>query len=83
MRLEGPGANTFNSESKQASSYTVDDSSVSSSSTEAAMPGTSEPATQPRQTAKIHDFCLGIPFGEFDLIFPSQSLFFGVGSLSC
>ncbi|KAK4749455.1 hypothetical protein SAY87_026904 [Trapa incisa] len=62
MRLEGPGADIFRPESKQASVHSVDDSSVLSSSAEAALSGTNEPGTQPR-TAKIHDFCLGIPFG--------------------
>ncbi|KAK4766755.1 hypothetical protein SAY87_008397 [Trapa incisa] len=63
MRMEGDDANVFRSESKQASGYSVaNDSSVLSSPTEAAIPSTIEPATRPR-TAKIHDFCLGIPFG--------------------
>lgn len=71
MRFEGPDCHAFSSESKRASSYTVADSSVSSSLGEGTAPDTSLPAAQQKRAAKIHDFCLGIPFGEIAQVFPS------------
>ncbi|XP_031396720.1 protein FATTY ACID EXPORT 1, chloroplastic isoform X2 [Punica granatum] len=63
MRLEGAGTETFSSESTRPSSYSASDSTIISSSTEGTVPGPSEPAIQQTRAAKIHDFCLGIPFG--------------------
>ncbi|CAA2986639.1 Hypothetical predicted protein [Olea europaea subsp. europaea] len=75
--IDGHGTDVSNSETKTALRYTADDSKSlngrmekSHSITQEHVAGkdTNEPmleqvVSQPKRAAKIHDFCLGIPFG--------------------
>ncbi|KAL1351227.1 hypothetical protein HN51_015163 [Arachis hypogaea] len=67
MSLERHGTDTSDSDTKTTLSYAADakenHDAEKISSEEAAMEGIS----QQKGTAKIHDFCLGIPFGGFIL----------------
>lgn len=77
MSLEGHGTETSSSEIKATSSYAADTSklpiegtakSYQSIKNDAEQMGMTEPVqeygvTQQKRTAKIHDFCFGIPYG--------------------
>ncbi|CAI9765649.1 unnamed protein product [Fraxinus pennsylvanica] len=75
--IDGHGTDASNSETKTASLYTADDSKSLNGRMEKSHPIIQENVageamnahiqeqvvSQPKRAAKIHDFCLGIPFG--------------------
>ncbi|KAI4348655.1 hypothetical protein L6164_009354 [Bauhinia variegata] len=77
VSLKGRDTDTAGSDSTKTPSYTTDNSKLyveekqNSYSTienhDAVKSGISETVPEQRRTAKIHDFCLGIPFGGFVL----------------
>lgn len=98
MSLESHGAETANSDTKNTLSYAPDESklkveekqesysTVEKNGTEKIVLGEAvqEGVDQQKRTAKIHDFCFGIPFGkcsQLDRICTSMLHEFTVNSL--
>lgn len=82
MSLERQGADTAGSDTKNTLSYAADESKLHIEEKQMSYPTKEEHATekiglgevvqedvgQQKKTAKIHDFCLGIPFGKCSLL---------------
>ena len=90
MCSDGSGTGTSGSQTKTTLNYTPDASishiegsakSYKTAEENVNGNGMSEPVqehviTQQKSTAKIHDFCFGIPFGEYDSMLIKKLLIF-------
>ncbi|MED6125083.1 hypothetical protein PIB30_065160 [Stylosanthes scabra] len=67
MSLERPGTDTAGSDTKTTLSYAADAKENHDAEKISSGVAVTEGVSQQKGTAKIHDFCLGIPFGGFVL----------------